>query len=123
MRLAHVIKELSEMHDQVKYHGGKIGNIPEFLEGLCDELRSINADEIVEARAAGAENGFNYARNLVLKNILQNPALKKRGEMIEALEKLNGDTILSETKETGTEKAAGERSVHHSYSLSAREDG
>ena len=101
MRLAHVIKELEEMHDQVKYYGGKIGNIPEFLEGLCDELRSINSDEILEARTIGATNGFNYARNSIIRGVLKNSELKTRGQMIEATEKLTGYEHLPEATKKG----------------------
>lgn len=98
MRLAHLIKKLDEMHDQVKYHGAIIPNVPDFLQGLSDELRSIGWDEVYEAKAIGAERGFNHARKLVDRLILKNATLKTRGEMIAALENLNGDeqTVLSE---------------------------
>ena len=123
MRIAFIIKRLDEMRDQVKYHGVVVDDLPHFLEDLSDELRSIGADEIIEARASGTENGFNYARKLVLQNILQNPTLKTRGEMITALEDLNGETVLRDTKETKTEKSSGERSVRDGDSVPAGQNG
>ena len=98
MRVANIIKRLDEMYDQVKYHGGSIPDVPEFLLGLSDELRSINADEIVEANAKGAENGFNHARNSIIREVLKNSELKTRGDMIKATEKLTGHEGISETK-------------------------
>lgn len=111
MRISQIIKRLDELHDQVKYHSASIPNVPEFLEGLSDELRDINADELMEARTNGAEHGFNHARKLIINRILKNAKLKTRGDMITAAELLDGteETVLpKETEETKTE----DRSVH-----------
>ena len=87
MRIKNLIDRLSDQLDRIKYHNESIVDWTQFLEELVDELKSLSAVELEEAYASG----FDKARVMVREKVIQNAALKNRGDMINAILELEAN--------------------------------
>lgn len=98
-RLTGLIEKVKERIDKIKYYNGVMENPLEFLEELERELEDIDSmlpdenciydeDDLEDSKELGKRIGYEQAMSLVVKNVLQNAKLKSRGDMIDAVERL-----------------------------------
>lgn len=88
-----IITNLEAVADRMRYYNGKSLNLEEVDElikdlGLIgDHECEYNGDAVSDARSSG----FDRAKTLITDNVLKNAELKKRQDMIDAVENLEDD--------------------------------
>lgn len=86
-----LINTLQARIDRIKYYGDSV-NASETLEEVIKELDDADEYEFTQSDLDDAiAQGFNRAKERFLKEILENSSLKKRGEMIDALNGMEWD--------------------------------
>lgn len=87
-RMRELIDTLQARLDRIKYYKETFDN-EEVIELAVKQLKDAEDYEYTQSDIDDAiVQGFDRAKERIIEEILKNPTLKKRGEMIEAVEEM-----------------------------------
>lgn len=97
--LQYVIDKLQAKADEIRYYKGKIEDPNEFFDATIATLETIRdhyencstIEEVEEREALAAQAAFKSAVSRIIEKVLKNSELKRRGDMIAAVEKMELD--------------------------------
>lgn len=84
-----LINTLQARIDRIKYYGDEV-DVSETLEEVIKEIDDVaEAYEFTQSDLDDAiDQGFERAKERIIEEILENASLKKRGEMIDAVKRI-----------------------------------
>lgn len=86
-----LINTLQARIDRIKYYGDQV-DASETLEEVIKEIDNSEEYEFTQSEMEDAVvQGFDKAKQRIIKEVLENASLKKRGEMIDAVNRMAWD--------------------------------
>jgi len=94
-----LIEKVQSKADEIRYYNGKIEDPGEFLDTIVKGLEAVQdehefcstPEQLEEAEEIAAQSGFKQAKERIIETVLKNSVLKRRGDMIAAVEKMEHD--------------------------------